>query len=181
MSTFIFKYFTRETVTVSFRGCTWTSLEHPPLKEAEFFWQLLSSSLPLGELATWWHQHLFLAHSGKPELEERKDLFCTSGINLQNTGQICSVFYLLAAFEEVHKDNCSFVWHHSADPGWGCFFFFGYLKLVGAVNVAEEACVHPRGGGSQSPETWPFFKWKCICAFISVHWQPVLKHSPPTG
>lgn len=99
------RYLRFETIAVSFRGCTSTSLEPPPLKETQFFWQLLSSSLPLGELATWWHQHLFLAHSGKEELEEGKDLFRTFGINLQNTGQIFSFFQLLVHFEDNSKDN----------------------------------------------------------------------------
>lgn len=134
-----------------------------------FFWQLLSSSLPLGELASWRHRHLFLAHSGKQELEEGGDLFCTFGINLQNTGQQCFFLELLVHFKDDREDSRPL-------SGTKRQILLVYLKLV----RAEE--VYPSGGGSQSPETWPPFKWKCICAFISVHWQPVLNDcSPPTG
>ena len=87
-----------------------------------FFWQLPSSSLPLGELASWRHRHLFLAHSGEQELEEGGDLFCTFGINLQNTGQQCFFLELLVHFKDEHKDSGSFVWHQTTDPGWFSWF-----------------------------------------------------------
>lgn len=119
---------------------TWASISEGDV----FFWQLLSSSQPLGELATWWQKHLLGARGGKG--------------------------FILHFWNEPTKywSNMRLLLAPNALWRWRAGYQFSTtMQVKGETFVADDALDSLRGGARRSGELGPFSN-EMICSFISV-------------